>query len=66
MSYAAEVIADASGEWTGNAVRFATEAEAERYASDLMSRWFAVRDKRVVASDDPVNYEIVGGELQAL
>jgi hypothetical protein len=42
-----EVIADSSGKWCGNALRFATKAEAEIYAIDLMMRWTAVRQWRV-------------------
>lgn len=64
MSYAAEVIADDSGTWAGNALRFATEAEAERYASDLYGRWMLVREKRVVTSEDPVNYQFTNGVLE--
>ena len=55
LSFAPEVIADSSG-WTGNALRFATEKEAEIYVRDLSMRWFAVRETRVVPSTDPVNY----------
>lgn len=51
-SYKAEVIADSSGEWVGNALRFATKEEAEKYAMDLSMRWTAVRDWRVVPSKD--------------
>lgn len=58
-----EVIADSSGEWVGNALVFATKAEAERHASDLFSRWTAVRQTRVVETDEPVNYEFL--ETQA-
>ena len=54
MSYAAEVIADDSGKWVGNGLRFATEEEAQAYATNLMMRWTAVRDTRVVPSSDPV------------
>ena len=56
MSFKPEVIADASGKWVGNALRFATAEEASAYATHLMMRWFAVRDTRVVECDDPVNY----------
>jgi hypothetical protein len=52
----AEVIADTSGKWCGNALRVATREEAEANVRDLMMRWFAVRETRVVESDDPVNY----------
>lgn len=54
MSFKAEVIADNSGKWCGNALRFATKEEAEIYVDDLMMRWTAVRDTRVVECDDPV------------
>jgi hypothetical protein len=55
QSYKAEVIADHTGKWCGNALRFATEAEAQRYVDDLEFRWTAVRETRVVASEDPPN-----------
>lgn len=55
-SFAAEVIADASGKFTGNGLRFATQAEAEAYAADLASRWTLVTEWRVVPSDEPVSY----------
>ena len=56
MSFAAEVIADSTGTWYGNQLRFATKKEAEAYARDLHSRWTAVRETRVVESTDPVNH----------
>lgn len=52
-SYKAEVIADSSGQWVGNSLRFATEELAESYVQDLAYRWTSVRATRVVASDDP-------------
>lgn len=64
MSYAPEVIADSSGKWCGNALRFGTREEAERQVSDLSCRWFAVRETRVVESTDPVNYRYVDGKLE--
>lgn len=57
MSWKPEVIADNSGKWTGNSLRFATKEEAEGNVRDLQMRWFAVRETRVVESNDPVNYE---------
>jgi hypothetical protein len=66
QSWAAEVIADNSGKWCGNALRFATEAEALDYASDLAGRWFAVRETRAVESPDPVNYVWQDGRATAL
>src|SRR6202011_731565 len=66
MSFKPEVIADPSGKWAGNALRFATREEAEANVQDLMMRWFAVRETRVVESDDPVNYRYVDGRLESL
>lgn len=66
MSFKAEVIADDSGTWAGNALRFATEEEAEMYVRDLSMRWTLVRDTRVVESDDQVNYQIVDGVLSGV
>lgn len=62
-SYKPEVIADSSGKWFGNALRFATYDEALANARDLSSRWFAVRDYRAVESTDPVNYRYIDGKL---
>jgi hypothetical protein len=50
MSYKAEFLAD--GSWVSNQFRFATEQEARAY---LASRRIAVRDIRVIESDEPVN-----------
>lgn len=63
MSFAPEVVADATGKWCGNALRFATREEAESQVADLSTRWFAVRDTRVVESGDPVNYRYVNHQL---
>lgn len=61
MAYKAEVIADSTGTWCGNSLRFATHPEAEAYVSDLYSRWTAVRQTRVVECNDEVNYKWEGG-----
>jgi hypothetical protein len=66
MSWKPEVIADGSGEWCGNALRFASREEAEASVQDLMMRWLAVRETRVVESDEPVNYQYVDGRLEHL
>jgi hypothetical protein len=66
MSYAPEVQADGTGTWAGNALRFATEAEALGNVRDLEMRWMLVRGTRVVESDDPVNYKWVDGRLVAV
>jgi len=44
------------GAFAGNALRFATRAEAEASAHDLAMRWTLVESFRVDESDDPVNY----------
>jgi hypothetical protein len=64
MSFKPEVIADSSGKWVGNALRFATHAEAYESARALAGRWYAVRDFRATESPDPVKHRLVGGELQ--
>jgi hypothetical protein len=66
MSWKPEVIADGSGKWCDNALRFGTREEAEANVGDLMMRWFAVRETRVIESDDPVNYRYVDGRLEHL
>src|SRR5713226_6511845 len=66
MSFKPEVIADTSGKWCGNALRFATREEAEANVRDLMMRWFAVRETRIVESDDPVNYLYIDGRLESI
>jgi hypothetical protein len=63
MSWAPQVIADASGKWCGNALRFATREEAEANVRDLSYRWAMVMDTRVVETTDPVNYRFVEGKL---
>ena len=64
MSYKPEVIADSSGKWCGNALRFATYDEALANARDLAGRWMMVRDYRATESADPVNYKWVDGKLE--
>lgn len=56
-SWAVEVIADPSNKWVGNELRFKTKEGAEDYGRRLIVRWLAVRDWRVVESEDPPNQE---------
>lgn len=49
-SYRIEVLA--GGGWAGNAARYATESEAEAAGDNLLSRWTAAEDFRVVPSTD--------------
>jgi len=62
-SFAGEVIADSSGKFYGNQMRFATKREAENYIANLMFKWTAVRETRVVKTNDPVNYRFVDYQL---
>lgn len=66
MSYRPEVIADSTGKWCGNALRFATYKEAYTSAYDLAMRWIAVRDYRAVESPDPVTHRLVEGRLEGV
>lgn len=58
MSYKPEVQTGRDPAFYGNNLAFATREEAEHSAKDLMRRWFAVNEWRVVESDQPVNYHI--------
>jgi len=64
MSFKPEVQTDDTGKWYGNALRFATSGEAKAQVRELMMRWFAVRDTRVIECDEPVNYRYVDGHLE--
>ena len=66
LSWKPEVIADASGKWCGNGLRFATESEALENARDLSYRWICVRDFRATESDDQPNYRWHNGTLESL
>jgi hypothetical protein len=66
MSWKPEVIADSSGKWSSNLLRFATEAEAAAYVRDLEYRWTAVLDTRVVEVDDPITAEWEAGHVNHL
>jgi len=62
-SYKPEVQTAGNGDgWSSNALRFATKEEAENNVRDLMMRWMAVTDTRVVESTDPVNYKWIPGK----
>ena len=64
MSFKPEVQTDDTGKWYGNALRFGTREEANAQVQNLMMRWFAVKETRVVECDDPVNYRYVDGRLE--
>jgi hypothetical protein len=58
MSFKVEVIADNSGVWCSNALRFASEEQAKIYGKDLFQRWTAVKEWRVAPSDDAVTEKV--------
>ena len=60
MSYRVVVKAKGETQFVGNAIRFDTESEAKAYGKDLESRWMAVSEWKVEASDDPVTHKIIG------
>jgi len=55
MSWKPEVVADSSGKWTSNQLRFETSDEAFQWVQTLKLRWSLVTNTRVTPSDDPVN-----------
>ncbi len=63
MSHKAQVIADNSGIWAGNSLRFDTAAEAQAWVHNLAHRWTAVIQTRVVESTEPVNCSYIDGVL---
>ena len=54
MSWKAEVMVYGESQWVGNRMRYATRTEAQDYVVKLAWAWTAVRDTRVVESDEPV------------
>jgi hypothetical protein len=64
MSFAPQVIADSTGTFVGNALRFATHAEAQANVKALEQRWMMVTATRVIESTDPVNWSFINGKLE--
>lgn len=54
-SWAVEVIADSSGKFCGNGLRYKTPEAAEAAAKDLAARWTSVREWRVSPQVDEPN-----------
>jgi hypothetical protein len=54
-SWKTEVVADKSGEFRGNGLRFATPAEAGAHVVDLALRKTAVYNSRIVECSEPAN-----------
>lgn len=55
MSYKVEVRTAGDNGYCGNGLRFKEKTAAEDYAIHLSMRWLAVRDFRVVESEDRPN-----------
>ena len=55
--YTAEVIADNSGQWTGNQLRFDTLQNPRAYVQDLGLRWTLVRNCRVLEDSTTVVWQ---------
>lgn len=66
MSFKPSVSTDGDATFNENALAFATPGEAEISAKDLMARWLLVTDWRVIEPDEPVNYAIKDGMLEAV
>lgn len=49
-------VTDSSG-YAANALVFPTKEAAEEYAKELQSRWFAMRDYRIVRTNEQPNYD---------
>ena len=65
-SYKPEVDTTGDGRWNGNALRFATEAEALAYAQDLYTRWVLVKATRAVPSPDQPTHTFKEGKTYAV
>ena len=65
MSFKAEMHV-APGEWSSNALCFATNKEADQYGLDLLLRWTVPSDYRVVESGEAVNYKLVDNQLERI
>jgi hypothetical protein len=61
MAYKAEMHVE--GGWYGNAIVLETHEEAKAYAEDLYLRWTSPDDRRVVETDEAVNYRFVNFRL---
>lgn len=62
-SYAPQVRTGNDPKFYGNALRFATQAEAEANVADLANRWMLVVATQVAESDDAPTHTYVNGVL---
>ncbi len=66
MSFRPMIKTSGDSNFSGNALRFETKAEAEISAKDIYSRWMLAVEWGVEESDDPVNYKIVDGVMSSV
>lgn len=66
MSFKPQVRTGSDPKFYGNALAFATEAEALANAEALYYRWTLCTDYRAIESDEPVNYTFHDGVLEAV
>lgn len=66
QSFKAEILTVNDPKWYSNPLRFATESEADQYGLDLILRWTASRDYRVVESEDSITHRITGDGLERI
>lgn len=57
---------DSTGKWYGNALRFATQQEAQDNARDLAMRWLAVLAHSAMPDEAEPNYRYVDGALEPI
>lgn len=65
-NYKAEVMCAGETTWAGNSLVFPSDVQAREYVDDLMMRWTAVKDTRVVETDAPTNYVYAEGKLVSI
>ena len=64
MSWKTAVKVRGESGWSYNALRFATQEEAEAYGEDLYRRWLLVERCEAQETDEPVNYRFSDGLLE--
>ncbi len=65
-SWKPAVVADSSGKWAYNGLRFKTRQEAYESAAELAGRWFLVTKYDAHASDDEPTHAWLLGQLWEL
>ncbi len=66
MSWKPEIQTVNDEKYYQNNLCFATKEEAEASAADIFNRWMLATNYRAAESDDPVNYRIVDGVMEAV